>query len=318
MAWIIAIAVVVFVYIPLLCSFRYTTIAITLAGSLIAVEVSFGAPAWGIGMTSIGGLFFVVIYWAADIAERQQAKAKVISEATANANAEAKVKAEAEAKAKAKAETEAKAEADAKAEAKREKAQRALLIKEAKRCLHFISETVLAQSLVIDSNIWMNEEYENFFTVLRHCVRDASTQIELPGKIFDELCNLKKDNAYDAPDRKNRKARLAIQRIEDFQKEQLLRIERVTIDSDPRAYADKEIVELMVADAKKGKTLCLISEDKELRIRVREHLQLAAPERFAIIEGKELLEGCAKVIEAESLQLIPKMARRVAVNHGKN
>jgi hypothetical protein len=144
----------------------------------------------------------------------------------------------------------------------------------------------------------MNEEYDLFFRVLGRCVREASTQLVLYGPQFDEICNIKLKSRYG--DDRNQRARLAINRIEDFQKGDLLRIEPVTIDPNRSAYADPMIVKLLVADAKRVDRVCFISDDKELRIRVREHLRAVAPDRFAIIEGPELLGGCAKVIEAES------------------
>jgi hypothetical protein len=118
------------------------------------------------------------------------------------------------------------------------------------------------------------------------------------------MCNIKRKAEFG--DDRNRRARLAINRIETFQKDGLLRIEPVTIDPDRAAYADPVIIKLMVADAKTAKTLCFVSDDKELRIRVREHLRRVAPDRFTILEGEELLADCAKVIEAESLQIILK------------
>jgi hypothetical protein len=176
--------------------------------------------------------------------------------------------------------------------------KRRQLAKAANACLRKFHKEVLAPSLVIDSNIWMNEEYDLFFRVLGRCVREASTQLVLYGPQFDEICNIKLKSRYG--DDRNQRARLAINRIEDFQKGNLLRIEPVTIDPNRSAYADPMIVKLLVADAKRVDRVCFISDDKELRIRVREHLRAAAPDRFAIIEGPELLGGCAKVIEAES------------------
>lgn len=227
-------------------------------------------PAWTLGILFAAGLLAVIFYLAAQNSKKQKAKAA------------------------------------AAAAAELENARRAALTETAKRCLSFIRETVLAPSLVVDSNIWMNEDYDNFFAVLRRCVREKSDQLVLYGPQFDEMCNIKRKADY-GEDR-NRRARLAINRIEALQKEDLLRIEPVTIDPDRSAYADPMIVKLLVAHAKRAKNLCFVSDDKELRIRVREHLRRAAPDRFSIIEGTELLDDCAKVIEAEKLQLIAKGA----------
>ncbi|MDR2114799.1 MAG: hypothetical protein LBP87_00300, partial [Planctomycetaceae bacterium] len=125
---------------------------------------------------------------------------------------------------------------------------------------------------VIDSNIWMNENYDALFSAIRSVLQQHSQQLVLYGVQFDEICNVKKKTGKDGGigNERNRRARLAINRVEQFQKMGLLRIEPVTIDAKIGAYADPMIVKLLVNAAKKNKETCFISDDKELRIRVRE------------------------------------------------
>jgi len=190
--------------------------------------------------------------------------------------------------------------------AQREQVNREVLAKDAAETLRYFHDTVLAPCLVIDSNIWMNEDYNDFFHVLRRSAIEQSTQLVLYGPQFDEICNIKKTVGYEG--KKNRRARIAINRIEAFQKDDLLRIEPLAINPDNTAHADPLIIRLLVAEAKTAKTsLCFVSDDKELRIRVREHLRRVALNRFTIVEMDSLLRNCANIIKAENLELIPQV-----------
>jgi len=157
-------------------------------------------------------------------------------------------------------------------------------------------EEILTKCLVIDSNIWMNPDYEDFFEVLSLASTKNDYVIELAGVQFDEIVNIKKKTNYDTDD-VNRRARIAINRIEKLQKNKLLNISSVSVDAHQKAYADPTIVRLITEKSKKGLNCTFISDDKELRIRVRQHLIDLATSTWNIIEIEKLLPRCKVVIE---------------------
>ncbi|GHT36730.1 hypothetical protein FACS189427_08840 [Planctomycetales bacterium] len=116
-------------------------------------------------------------------------------------------------------------------------------------------------------------------------MRENSIKLTLFAPQFDEICNIKKKLSYEKSG--NKRARLAINRIENFQKDDLIMIAPITIDAAPGVYADPLIVKLFIKAAKKGQKCNFISDDKELRIRIREHLRKNAMDEFQIIELKE-------------------------------
>lgn len=127
----------------------------------------------------------------------------------------------------------------------------------------------LTPVLVIDSNIWMNEKYESFFHCLRYVCLNRH-KIELFGVQFDEITNIKKSTNFG--DERNRRARIAIERIETLQEEGSLTITPITMDASRRAYADPTIVKILAQKSEEGLRCTFISDDKELRVRVRQHL----------------------------------------------
>jgi len=139
-----------------------------------------------------------------------------------------------------------------------------------KRKISVLQEKILHGYLIIDSNIWMEPKYDNFFEILRQACKNSKYKIELLGVQFDEIVNIKKNTEYKKS--KNRKARIAINRIEKFQDEEILNISKITLDSKKYAYADPFIVKIIIERAKKGSKCIFLSKDKELKVRVRQFL----------------------------------------------
>jgi hypothetical protein len=156
-------------------------------------------------------------------------------------------------------------------EAQEAAAAKAKLMKEAWNAAETFWKTIKSDVILIDSNIWMNEDYSDFFTVLEYVLKKNKYVIPLYGPQFDEICNLKKTT--DFGDAKNRRSRIAINRIEAFQKESVLDVKPITIEAQRGAYADPLLVKLVTTTVKSGKTATFISDDKELRIRVRQHVK---------------------------------------------
>jgi len=156
-------------------------------------------------------------------------------------------------------------------------------------------QNYLVEGLVIDSNIWMNERYEPFFDVLLLACKNKNHKIELLASQFDEISNIKKKSDYKDPT--NRRARLAISRIERFQKENLLTIQRITVDAKNFSYADPEIVTTIISMVKKGVECIFISDDIELRIRVREHLAQLNASNWEIVLIETALDESVEIIK---------------------
>jgi len=146
-------------------------------------------------------------------------------------------------------------------------------------CEKFISNKNI-QHLIIDSNVWMADEYNALFNALFSILRHAKKQITLDGVQYDEIYNLKRKHLYET--RQGKGARLALNRIEKFQCEGLLPMGNVSMNPNPKAFADPLILEIIKTAAGQQQTVILISDDKDLRIRAT-----AVGKEFAsIMEGK--------------------------------
>ena len=126
----------------------------------------------------------------------------------------------------------------------------------------------LANNLILDSNIWMNASLDEFFTRLSRELSRSSRQLVLFGPQFDEICNIKDRKPFAS--QKGRLARLALARIERMQMVGLLDVQAIDFETDKSAFADPKIVMLVSDLTKAGKDVFFVSDDRELRIRVRQ------------------------------------------------
>ena len=188
----------------------------------------------------------------------------------------------------------------AEAEQRRVEAEKAEIAKAIIMSKEFTSRFIdyVISCLIIDSNIWMKEEYDTFFEALLFVCKANKLCLSFYGPQFDEITNIKKKADYG--EEKNHRARLAINRIEEFQVNKCLRIEAISIDSNPRAYADPLIIKLLTTESKKGKRCIFISDDKELRIRVREHVYGNSHNTSEIISGEDLIMPARTIIFARN------------------
>jgi len=153
--------------------------------------------------------------------------------------------------------------------------------------------------MIIDSNIWMNEDYDSFFACMRLACIKKEYRIDLFGVQFDEMANIKKACSYGEV--RNKRARLAINRIEDFQKEKLLNIVPVTLDAKRGAYADPVIVKVLATKSREGKECTLFSNDKELRVRARQVLADYSEADSSIIEIENYIGTFQSILEGYRL-----------------
>ena len=156
-------------------------------------------------------------------------------------------------------------------------------------------EKWLTPVLVIDSNIWMNESYDSFFRCLHWACLRKKYKVELFGVQFDEISNIKKAVSYGDP--RNSRARTAINRVERLQKAGFLNVTPITIDSARGAYADPTIVKILAQKSREGRECTLFSDDKELRVRVRQNLMNNAEADWTIVELESYIGTCTKIVE---------------------
>lgn len=152
-----------------------------------------------------------------------------------------------------------------------------------------LTDLIRAPVLILDSNIWMNPGYDSFFSALGDLLRQKSGILIIYGPQFDEICNVKRKSPYGS--NQNRSARCSLNRIELLQSAGLLQIEPLTIDADVGVYADPLIVKLIVKHTSQGTAVSFVSDDMELRIRVR-GLAGKGPGTLSIIQGRDFLPLC--------------------------
>ena len=171
---------------------------------------------------------------------------------------------------------------------------------DAQAALDFLRREVLIPGLLIDSNIWMNKKYEDFFAVLDWLGRQGygskdSRRLKIHRVQFDEIC-LKKDSTEYKSDG-NIAARIAINRIESLQTKKLLSVDAG--DKSKREEADPALLKLMTSMAENGKTIRFITDDVELRIRTREFLgKHPAKPQWKLIEIEDVMARCNTILEA--------------------
>jgi hypothetical protein len=151
----------------------------------------------------------------------------------------------------------------------------------------YFEKYILKDTILLDSNIWMNPDYESFFITLREQLKNQDKKLVLYGPQFDEICNIKKRTGYRTI--QNRLSRLAINRIEEFQINNLLKIKPLTIDAEKRAYADPLIIKMVLGLLDNNEKVVFISDDKELRIRMRGFSE-EKKNNCVVVPGKDLID----------------------------
>lgn len=145
--------------------------------------------------------------------------------------------------------------------------------------------------VLVDSNIWMNYQYDDLFRSLSQLLISSSGVLEIPAEQFDEIVNLK-NLPFDNP--KSKRARRALSVIEDFQNKNVLKIVPMGLDTKKGAYADPKILKILIAASKTHSSVTFISDDRELRIRANQLVRDASNGEFRAVGGKEMLDNFIK------------------------
>lgn len=146
-------------------------------------------------------------------------------------------------------------------------------------------EKRLTSLIIVDSNIWMQQEYGVFFRNLEWVMKRFSSNIKMSSIQFDEIVNLK-DLPYANP--KSKLARCALARIEAFQITGLIEIIPMKFEANKYAYADPDIIKFLVDSSREYSVMTLVSDDRELRIRTNQIVKDKSKTDFLSITGQDL------------------------------
>ena len=130
----------------------------------------------------------------------------------------------------------------------------------------FILKIITKGHLIIDTCVWMaGEEFDCFYEDLFDVLQENGGKITISADILDELSRLKTDSNT----KKRTRARRGLTRIEKFQNDGLIKTCGVKKVANPKAYADKSIIDFFM----KSDNSSLLTFDKELRIRLTAKLE---------------------------------------------
>lgn len=125
--------------------------------------------------------------------------------------------------------------------------------------------------VILDSNVWMNQDLDSLFETLRSSFKKTGNVLDMFSWQYDEICNVKKKSEYGSESSSG--SRTALSRIERLQSENVLHIPDITVDSNTKPYADPLIIDAVVDAARNGQSVAVITDDVELRIRLKESLK---------------------------------------------
>ena len=271
-----------------------TLIVILLIVLIISLMVAPGkAVAMAVVVPFAGGLIFLLVTafrrWATFAEEKARQREwgeaqnqKALLEEEARRRVEESARKDAEVSENARLEIRARALA----EASRKDRKRA--------CLHYVTEHLLVDYLIIDSNIWMNDEYGSFFYVLEEaCHGKNGYRIVLDGEQFNEICNFSKNSEFGAEI--NQRARLALERIQQFQTKGFLTIATIVHEEKLSANGASRVFLQIDAATKAGKRISLVTDDRDLRIQVRKYLYESENAKIGVVNIESIIQECREV-----------------------
>ena len=131
------------------------------------------------------------------------------------------------------------------------------------------------QIIILDSNIYMNESYENIFNFIMF---NRIKNIFMTQQQYDEI-----SNKYGFESRQAKRI------IELLSKSNLITIHNITQNSDRNAYADIELINYIREFSSKNHNILFVTDDRDLSIRT---LQLVKQDGYfnnlEVLSGNEL------------------------------
>lgn len=164
----------------------------------------------------------------------------------------------------------------------------------AEEAISFACDQIIKADTIIDSNIWMNDAYDDFFFLLGESCRRKGQPFSLFSSQLDRLFELRRAEDRDTC----LGAQLAVKRIEAFQKADLLRIVPTARESAMSAASESPIIRLVFAAASKNRSVCFVTDDVERRIRVRKIMQDRSRNDIHILDIADTLPLAAKFASA--------------------
>lgn len=159
-------------------------------------------------------------------------------------------------------------------------------------------ELLCKNTLILDTCVWENaENYSDFFDMLLQEAMKQEFKITILADIYTEISN----HAHSDNAEKQANARIAYRTIEKFIDAHCVSIEDAALQNDlkqAKVYADASIRKFAIESANKGYICTILTDDRDLRIRVKGSLAKLSPDQQRIVRCfslDEVYEQASKI-----------------------
>ena len=119
--------------------------------------------------------------------------------------------------------------------------------------------------IIVDTNIWVDVKLDAFWESLRLGCMNSHSRIIIPPSVYDEIVKFKTNDDKS----KRYLGRIGLKRIELFMNCDLLSMSSLSKIPNSSPYADADIISLSQSLARQNEKVFLITNDKDLGIRIR-------------------------------------------------
>jgi len=172
-----------------------------------------------------------------------------------------------------------------------------------------IIKTLKDSAIYIDSNIFMDFEFNNIF---EYIIKNKIEIVILKSQ-YDEMINLRnkhKSSETDIAKTLIPQLTLALNRIEKLLDNTESNIKDIGFDSDKNAYADVDFIKEILKKLKEEKSILFITQDRDLRTRLKTMIKddkEISKENIYIFKANEFIEYVSKDINIETNELIEQI-----------
>lgn len=159
-------------------------------------------------------------------------------------------------------------------------------------------ELLCKNTLILDTCVWENaENYSDFFDMLLQEAMKQEFKITILADIYTEISN----HAHSDNAEKQANARIAYRTIEKFIDAHCVSIEDAALQNDlkqAKVYADASIRKFAIESANKGYICTILTDDRDLRIRVKGSLAKLSPDQQRMVRCfslDEVYEQASKI-----------------------
>lgn len=121
-----------------------------------------------------------------------------------------------------------------------------------------LPEIVTSRTIIVGSDVWAVPGYDTLFRELKNALHRQGSQVTMSGRQFEELGRTK---APDSP---------ALRRVEEFVREGLLILPQVGLHPSGENLSGESLPDQVLSLISEGGSVTLITDDAELRIRLRQ------------------------------------------------